>query len=696
MILWIDTETYSETPITHGTYRYVADTELMVATWAIDDGVVQCWDFTAHDGWWPSALIEALRTADEIVAHNAMFDRLVINKHSGQAIPLEKWRCSMVKAMAHSLPGGLDALCGILKVSQADAKHDGRRLVMLFCKPRPKNSKIRRATRATNPEEWDQFLAYATADITAMRQVYKRLPAWNYSGAELDLWHLDQRINDRGFKVDTELVDAALGAVDVAKGQLTRHTQDITDGELTSVTKRDPLFEYILAGYHIVLPDLQMATIERRLNDPDVPDGLKELLRVRLQVTTTSVTKYKALARGAVNGRLSGTLQFDGAGRTGRWSGRTFQPQNLTSRGLLPAGEINTGIDALKAGVAHLCFDNVMHLASSALRGCIIAPAGKKLVIADLSNIEGRILAWLAGEEWKLQAFRDYDTILDGFDAKGEPNRKGHDLYKLAYAKSFKTTPEAVTKAQRQVGKVMELAMGYEGGVGAFMTFSMAYSIDLEDMAAQGVGGLPNDVYTDASSFYDWSIKSKRSTFGLSREAFIVCDAFKRLWRSAHPMVSTLWKELQAAAIEAVEHPGVTIHCRMFKVRRDGAWLRIGLPSGRALCYPQPEVNDGKLTYMGINQYTRQWGRISTYGGKLVENCTQAVARDVMAANMQRIEDTGFAIVLTVHDEIICEAPDYECFNAGLLSDLMTTPNAWHAGLPLAAAGFEDYRYRKD
>jgi len=661
----------------------------MIVTWAVDDGEVHCLDNTANDSQQAieyANLLSALEAADEVIAHNALFDRLVIARHfPNYAPPLEKWRCAMVKAYAHSLPGSLDALCVILKVSQDDAKQDGKKLVHLFCKPRPKNMSTRRATRDTHPEEWKAFLEYAKADISAVREVYKRLPSWNYAGAELDLWHLDQRINDRGFKVDEELVAAALHAVDTEKGRLAGHTQTITDGELTSVTKRDPLFEYILAEYHVLLPDLKMTTLERRLADPDIPDGLKELLRVRLQVTTTSTSKYKALTRGTTqDGRLHGALQFDGAGRTGRWSGRTFQPQNLPSRGLLPAGEINIGIDAMKAGVAHLCFGNVMHLASSAIRGCIVAPEGKKLVISDLSNIEGRILAWLAGEEWKLQAFRDFD------------NGTGTDLYKLAYAKSFKIKPEDVTKAERQVGKVMELAMGYEGGVGAFLTFSLAYGIDLEEMAAAAIESLPAAVYEDADGFYNWAVKQNRSTFGLSKDAFIVCDAFKRLWRLAHPMVSTLWKELEAAAIEATENPAVTIHCRMFKVRRDGAWLRIGLPSGRALCYPQPQVENGKLSYMGTNQYTRQWGRISTYGGKLVENCTQAVARDVMAANMQRIEDVGFEIVLTVHDEIITEAPDDECFNAGLLSDLMTTPNAWHAGLPLAAAGFEDYRYRKD
>ena len=322
--------------------------------------------------------------------------------------------------------------------------------------------------------------------------------------------------------------------------------------------------------------------------------------------------------------------------------------------------------------------NSTTELLSAAIRGVIIAPRGKKLVVADLSNIEGRILAWLAGEEWKLQAFRDFDAGV------------GHDLYKLAYAKAFGIKPEDVDKAMRQIGKVMELALGYQGGVGAFLTFAAAYGIDLEVLVDGAV------LLDESRDFLTWMRKQKGfSQSGLSDEAWIVCDSFKRLWREAQPATSSWWKELEEVCVNAVNYPGNTFECRRHKIRRDGAWLRIRLPSGRYLCYPSPQLDDGKLSYMGINQYSRQWARLRTYGGKLVENITQAAARDILASSMQSIEDSGYEIVLTVHDEIIAEAPDSDKFNSDDLAALMSTPPSWAEGLPLAAAGFEAYRYRK-
>jgi DNA polymerase len=244
---------------------------------------------------------------------------------------------------------------------------------------------------------------------------------------------------------------------------------------------------HILAAYGVDLPDLQMSTLERRIADPDLPAELKELLSVRLAASTTSTSKYKTLAKAvSKDGRLRGTLQFNGASRTGRWAGRLFQPQNLP-RPALKQDKIDIGIEALKADCEDLLFDNVMELTSSAIRGCIIAPPGKKLVVADLSNIEGRVLAWLAGEEWKLQAFRDFDTVqtvegewLTGpqlvalhlshqypelaLDEKGDPIRMGHDLYKLAYAKSFGIKPEAVTKDNRQSARCRNLPSAMKAG----------------------------------------------------------------------------------------------------------------------------------------------------------------------------------------------------------------------------------------
>lgn len=360
MKLWLDTETFSETPIKHGTYRYVADCELMVASWAIDDGPVSVLDLTAP----PFDLSElqlALLEADEVWAHNAMFDRGVIAKHfPGIAPPLSRWRCTMVKALSHSLPGGLDKLCDILQVPQDQAKlKAGKELVRLFCQPRPVNAKIRRATRHTHPTEWARFLEYAGADILAMRQVDKRLPCWNYGGEsdagrrELALWHLDQRINDRGFEVDVELADAAITAIDKEQQRLAGAAWAHSDGALQAATQRDAMLEHLLAEYGVSLPDLRSSTVERRLSDPDIPEPMKELLRIRLQASTTSTAKYKAIRNGATHRRLRGTMQFNGAGRTGRWAHRGAQPGNMP-RPTMRAGDIEAGIEALKLGMADL------------------------------------------------------------------------------------------------------------------------------------------------------------------------------------------------------------------------------------------------------------------------------------------------------------------------------------------------------
>lgn len=282
---------------------------------------------------------------------------------------------------------------------------------------------------------------------------------------------------------------------------------------------------------------------------------------------------------------------------------------------------------------------SVMELCSSATRGCVISPPGKKLVVADLSNIEGRVLAWLAGEEWKLQAFRDFDTIIGFDDAKQKPIRKGFDLYKLAYARAFGISPEDVDEYMRQIGKTMELALGYAGGVGAFITFSLAFNIDLEAMADRAINEIPEATLKEATEFLEWQLGQGKGQFGLSDTAFIVCDSFKRLWREAHPAISSWWKELETVCVAAVLSPGQTYTCRRHKIRRDGAWLRIQLPSGRYLCYPSPRVEeDGGLTYMGINQYSRKWERLRTYGGKVAENITQGVARDVLGYSMARVE----------------------------------------------------------
>ncbi len=704
--LFLDLETYSEVPIKYGTHAYAEKAEVLLFAYAIDDGPVGVCDCTVKDFPAPFDLQEAFEDESVlIVAHNSHFDRTILRHAFKSNYTAGRWRDTMIRALAHGLPGGLGQLCEILNVPTDKAKDkEGKKLINLFCKPRPANMKLRRATRDTHPAEWQRFIEYAALDIEAMRAIDRKLPEWNYRDDELRLWHLDQRINDRGVAVDVELVAAAIRAVDRGQAELANRTQDITFGIVGAATQRDAMLRHILEAYGVDLPDMQASTLEHRLDDPDLPLELKELIAIRLQASSTSTSKYKRLAQGvSSDGRLRNSLQFCGASRTGRWSGRLFQPQNLP-RPVLKQDAIAFGIEAMKADSEDLFFDNVMELTSSAVRGCIVAPKGKKLVVADLSNIEGRDQAWLAGEQWKLDAFRRYDTFKLDENGNRIPDpkkpdeflREGPDLYCLAYAKSFGIAPEDVTKTQRQIGKVQELALGYQGGVGAFITFALNYSIDLDEMAANAIGAIPAGTLTSAEKAWEWAVE-KNKTFGLSHDTYVVCDSFKRAWRHAHPHIVEMWYGLEDNARAAIQDASVEYHYGPLKLLRIGNWLRIILPSGRSLCYPAPRVDDeGKLSYMGINQYSRKWQRLKTYGGKLFENVCQAVARDVMANNMPLIELSGYRIVLTVHDEVICEAPDDPGFNTEHLSSLLASNPYWAKDLPLAAGGFEAYRYRKD
>lgn len=681
--LYLDLETYSKTPITHGTHAYAADAEILLVACAWDDEPVQVLDYANNEAS-VTALMANLTLPDvTVVIHNSHFDRTVLRHAWGIDIPAERIHDTMVQALSHGLPASLGMLCEVLGLPADKAKDkDGKRLINLFCKPQGVKRKIARATRDTHPAEWERFKAYAASDIEAMRAVRERMPAYNMSQTEMTLWQLDQRINDRGVAIDMDLVHAAIRAVDRAQGDLTAQSLELTDGRVANTTQGAALRLHILENYAVDMPDLQMATVEKTLA-MDVDPALKELLRVRLQASSTSTAKYRVLARGtSADKRLRGLLQFNGAARTGRWAGRLFQPQNLP-RPSLKQDAIDAGIEAMLAGCAHLTTDNVMELASSAIRSCIVAPPGKKLVVADLSNIEGRDQAWLANEEWKLQAFREFDEGI------------GPDLYKLAYSKSFGTTPDKVTKDQRQVGKVQELALGYEGGVGAFATFAGVYGINLDELADKVLENAPQELVNAADNYFAFVIKEKRPRYGLSDDAFVACDVLKRAWREAHPNITSYWAQLKNAVIRAINMRGSTVVTLGLKITST-SWLRIVLPSGRSLVYPSPKLVDGAITYMGVDQFTRKWTRISTHGGKLFENLCQAVARDVMAANMPRIEAAGYQIVLTVHDEIIAEAPDQPEFNADHLASLLATNPDWAPDMPLAAAGFETYRYRKD
>lgn len=698
MKVYLDTETYGEIPIKHGTHAYAEGVEIMLWTWAVDDGPVQHYDATTGEPM-PDDLAYLLGTADryEWVIHNAQFDFTVL-RHSGWALPVHCIHDTMVQALCHALPGSLEKLCDILKVPQDAAKiKDGKRLINLFCKPMPKKSKIRRATRITHPEDWARFIEYACNDISAMREVYKRLPTWNYSlkrDWQRELYELDFAVNQRGFAIDTDLMHAAIRATEAEQAKLREEVRDATGGYVTSASRRDQFIDHILIAHGIEMADLKKDTLERALDNDDFPPEVKALIRIRLQASSSSSAKYKAL-RNAISpdGIMRGTLQFRGAMRTGRWGGRIFQPHNLTRPTYKAKGfkkkhmAIEAAIEALKGGYGELMTDNVMELISSCLRGLIVPRKGKRFAIADLSNIEGRVLAWLAGDENKLQRFREADA------------GTGPDIYAATSGDVFGVPPEQVTAEKeagddmkRQVGKCCELGLGFGGGAFAFIAMAMVYRLDLEAIAKSAQ--VPREWLDLARGYLAKRKQEGESMRGLSDDVFVVCDAFKRAWRDAHPEIVRFWHDLENAVRDAILCPG-----QVFKagphlhVVKSCKWLRIRLPSGRCLVYPGAHIDDkDEICFYGINQYTRKWSLQRTYSGKLAENVTQAMAADVLGWNQLKLEQAGYDLVLHVHDENICET---ETGSGDDLAGIMATPPEWAPDLPLSAEGFDAMRYRK-
>ncbi|MEO0624106.1 MAG: DNA polymerase I [Pseudomonadota bacterium] len=689
--VYLDLETYCDVPIEVGTYRYAESAQILLAAYAVDDGPVEVWDATNARAT-PSnhSFFCACEAADELVAHNAQFDRVVLSRtvgHRPHQIGISgKWRCTMVKAFLHGFPGGLDDVGRILGLGTDHGKlSDGKRLINKFCMPQADGS---RRTRETDPEDWDRFVDYARRDIIAMREVDRRLPRWNEPDDERALWRLDQRINDRGLCVDTDLVQGAAALANQEAGEIAERFLKLTYGEVDKPTKREQIKRFLLAYFDLELPNTQAATLRRLLDDDNRPlnGHVSEILELIITGNKTSTAKYARL-RDALSsdGRFRGGLQFSGAQRTRRYAGRIFQPQNLPSRGLPPQEEIDLFIRGVHAGCADLLFDRITLHASGALRGTIIAPEGRKLAVADLSNIEGRVNAWIAGEEWKLRAFEDNDA------------GTGPDLYKVAAGRILGKAPDAIDKVERNgIGKVAELALGYQGGVGAIQNMARGKMAKLWHVIADAA---PEALERAEQNYEKWG-QPKAVRAEIPREEWLVSDAVKVAWRTRHPAIQALWYACEDAARAAVAEPGVVYPAGpLLKFRAQSYkghfYLVCRLPSGNFLVYFQPRVCDetGKITYWGTNQVTRQWSRLDIYGGKFVENACQSIARDVLMHAMPVAEDWGYEIVLSVHDELIAETSDGDGED---LAGVMAENPPWATGLPLAAGGFTTDRYRKD
>lgn len=643
-----------------GSYVYFEDpsTDVWCCAYAVDDGEIKLWK--AGDPV-PEEFIECARNPEWLaIAHNNAFERLCERfimgpRYGFPQIPIERQRCTLAMAYSMSLPGSLDQMVSALGIDE-EKDMAGRRVMLAMSKPRrPRKGEPPGVYWRDDPESLTRLYAYNKQDIVAERAGDKRLVRLRPS--EQRLFELDSVINDRGVPVDRDLCNRALRIVEAHTGRLDREMARVTDYEVTACSNLNQL-KVFLRERNIDTSALDREAVAELLINPNLDPVAREALLLRREAGKASVAKIEALLNGtSKDGRARGLLQYHAAS-TGRWAGRRFQPQNI--RRVDEGFDVDGAIDVIltqptqKAlDILDTFFDAPLTCVANILRGMIKAPDGKQIVAADLANIEGRVLAWLAGETKKLDAFRAYDA------------GTGPDLYKVMAAGILGKQPHEVTKDERQAyGKVPELACGYQGGVGAFQTMAHTYGLKLSDEKA---------------------------------------DEIKVAWRNENPNIKRFWYDLDEAAVEAVAHPGRTVQCGPVAFKVVGSFLWLKLPSGRCLCYCYPRLNP-ELTpwgatkevvhYKGVNSYTRKWEDISTYGGKIAENVTQAVARDILAEGMLRLEENNYPVILSVHDEAVSEV-DAGYGSAREYEGIMCELPGWARGLPVAASGFCANRYQK-
>jgi DNA polymerase len=656
--LHIDLESRSAADLKKvGVYVYAADptTDIWCACYAFGDGPVLVW---RPGEPCPDDIVDHVAEGGEIVAHNAQFERTmwsrVLGPRYGWPAPsMTCWRDTMVMAYAMALPGSLDQAA---PAAGLDIKKDaaGARVMMQMARPRKRDP----LTWWDDDERIQRLIAYCKIDVEVERALEKRLRALKPS--ELSLWHLDQVINDRGVFVDVDLCKAAKSIVAKVEASFDAEMQDLTTYEVTACSNRNQIIAY-LRKRGLDTESIAKDQVEEMLGRSDLPADVRRVLELRKGAARASVDKINSLLAGMdKDKRTRGLLQFHAAS-TGRWAGRRFQPQNIKRPDLDLEG-VGRAVKLLRTGdydTFSAIYDDPLSVVGDCVRGMIAAAPGHRLMAADYSNIEGRVLAWLAGEHWKLQAFRDFDA------------GTGHDIYKITAGGILGKSPDDISKSERQAyGKVPELALGYQGGVGAFQSMAVVYGVDVTDEEA---------------------------------------DEIKVGWRERHPATKQFWYDLEEAAIGAVEHPGDAYRVGPLVFKKVGSFLFMRLPSGRFLSYAYPRMaqkempwkdDNGKpvvkwsLAYMGLDSYTRKWQLCYAYGGLLAENATSATARDILAGAMPRLERAGYPIVLTVHDEAVAEVPKGHGSLDEMIS-IMGAGEAWSDGLPIAVAGFEAERYGK-
>lgn len=749
-----------------GAHRYMAHptTSVWCVSHAIDDGPVGLW---VPGQPVPANFLKAAAEGAETWAWNCAFERTVEHyimapRYGFPEFRLEQQRCAMITAKQMGLPASLELAAP--SVSLPIAKDmEGRRLMLQMSKPRkvdfadgwsdipfdavrvqemdgegwevyaaPSVALIARVRWWNTAEKIEKLGEYCRQDTEVERAIGRKL--YPLKRSELEAWHLDQRINDRGVLVDQKLAEAAIQIVNEVASGFDQQMAHLTNFEVPKCSAVARIIEF-MRSRGVEATSIAKAELAAFLApDSGIPDDVRAVLELRQEAAKASVKKITALLRGVSpeDGRAKGLLQFFAAS-TGRFSGRRFQPQNLKRPD--EKLDIETAIDVVYTGdyeVVSMMYSQPLGVVADILRGLLIAAPGHRILAADYSNIEGRVLAWLAGEHWKVQAFKEFDE------------GHGADLYIKSYAETFNVPLFDKKDPRRQVGKVMELASGYQGGHGAYLKFGMT-GAKLDNLT---------EIIRSASTEEEWEAAEKKFNggHGLSKEHWTALRITIDRWRAKHAAVAAFWGDMEQAAIDAVQNRGQAFKVGKVTFKVSGSSLTMKLPSGRHFFYARPEIrmidlpwderdpvwvdcatqeeadvygdklvefNQEKgcalvfvparkpgLTYMSEIDDSRRgrivpdkmnnskYARIKTYGGSIVENCVQAVARDILVEAMPKLEAAGYPIILTVHDEIVCEMPDGHG-SVEEMEAIMCDLPAWAKGLPVAAEGFEDRRYRK-
>lgn len=699
--LHLDFETRSEADLKAvGSHAYFEhpSTTILCAGYSFNDEAPELW--LPEDVFPPPRILEHVKNGGIITAWNAAFERLAWRhvfhpKMNFPPVADHQWQCTMTEALSMNLPGALkDAAPAVgLDIVKDDLGH---RLMMKMCKPRHprKNENPQAILWHESKDDLMRLGQYCLQDVRVEVEIGKRI--LRLKPSEHRLYMLDMKINDCGVFIDRELCQNAERIVATATERLDAEMRRVTGGEVYACSNITQLCKWVNSR-SIDTKSLDREHIEDLLI-LDLPEDCRRALELRQEGSKTSTAKINAmLRRQQSDGRMRGNLQFYGASATGRWAARGAQLQNLTrpqilgSKAMKPTPleeQIQTAVECIHAGssmVIEIIYGQPITLIADCVRSMIRAPAGKVLRSSDFSNIEGRAVAWEAGQEDKLEAFRAYDA------------GTGPDLYLVAAAAIFNVSIKEA-EAHRPIGKVAELALGYQGGPRAFAKMAKGYGMRIAQHF-DGIWKMAAENFKD-EALAAWDARGRKT--GMSREGWLASEVIKLAWRAKNYRITNFWKEVEDAAIAAVKTNQITVAGKV-KFRKVGSFLFCLLPSGRALCYPYPNLREKEtpwgekrtqLVYKAVNQFTKRWEDKAYYGGLGVENITQAIARDIMAEAMERVDKAGYSLVLTVHDEIITEdAVDFGSLDH--FNELMMVTPSWAEGFPIAVSGWEGTRYRK-